>query len=276
MKDYQKVQTTIKNGLPALFLTLRQYVEKEIELERVMRVSVLLARSGVHKNNSVFKEIEKNCLRDQKADGGWIGVEDSIWSVAFLKEFGLYSKTYEHGLNWLKNQELESGGWGKTNRDFGRIPITGLLLYLLPELSTKQSLEWLENEWKREFLRNPKLTYKGAFSLMALKSTSSKFADSALFDKTVEWLASQQNEDYGWGPCKAHPVGSTPFYTGVALTGLLQYPNMINYNVIVNGLKWIEKNQLEDGLWPDHYIEEGSIWSFYALTKGYKFLKERQ
>ena len=60
------------------------------------------------------------------------------------------------------------------------------------------------------------------------------------------------------------------------MTGLLQYPNRIDPKVITKGLKWIEKNQLQDGLWPDHYIEEGSIWSFYALTEGYKLLKERQ
>jgi len=41
-------------------------------------------------------------------------------------------------------------------------------------------------------------------------------------------------------------------------------------------LKWIKRNQLGDGLWADHYIEEGSAWCFYALTEGYKFLKGSQ
>jgi len=272
----KRYDLTIQKGLTALLLVLNQHLEKGIELERLVRLVVLLVKSGANKQNSVLKEIAEQCKLKQKADGGWIGVEDSVWSVAFLKEFREYSQEYRCGLDWLKKQQLKSGGWGKTSRDIGRIPITGLLLYLLPELSNKDSLRWLENEWKKDFSLNPKLTYKGAFSLMALRSTNYQFADSNLFDNTLDWLASQQNEDYGWGPCKGHPSGSTPFCTGVAITGLLQYPKRIDQNVITNGLKWIEKNQLEDGLWPDHYIEEGSIWSFYALTKGYKLLKGRQ
>ncbi len=134
------------------------------------------------------------------------------------------------------------------------------------------SLRWLENEWKKEFSINPKLTYKSAFTLMISKKNNYQFIDNNLFNNTIDWLASQQNEDYGWGPCKGQPIGSTPLYTGIAITGLLQYPERVNQNVIANGLNWIEKKQLENGLWPDHYIEEGSIWSLYALIEGYKLL----
>lgn len=269
-------QKAIHNGLIALFLTLKQYLEKPIDLERTVRVAVLLIKSGADKNSQIIQEIRKLCLLQQKSDGGWLGVEDSLWSVAFLKEFEDYSQEYGRGLDWLKKQQLKCGGWGKTTRDIGRIPITGLLLCLLPELSNKESLLWLENEWKKDFLLNPKLTYKGAFSLMALKSCNHQFVESNLLDKTIDWLASQQNEDYGWGPCRDHPIGSTPFCTGVALTGLLQYPERVDRNVIATGLEWLEKNQLEDGLWPDHYIEEGSAWSFFTLTEGYRLLKARQ
>lgn len=269
-------QETVRKGLASLLAVLRQYLDKEIEVERISRVAVLLIKSGANANNFVFQEIAARCSREQKSDGGWIGVEDSFWSVAFLKEFNCYFQEYERGLDWLKAQKLKNAAWGKTTRDTGRIPITGALLYLLPELSSNASFEWLEREWKREFLLNPKLTYKGAFSLMALKSNGYQFLDGNLFDKTISWLVTQQNDDYGWGPSKSHPVGSTPFCTGVVLTGLLQYPDRVNRSVIVNGLKWIQKNQLKDGLWPDHYIEEGSAWSFYALTEGYKFLKGKR
>jgi len=266
----------IQKGLAAILLTLKQYLEKEIELERVVRVALLLIKSGVNQNNSIFQAIAKRCLVEQKNDGGWIGVEDSIWCVAFLKEFQEYPNEYKRGLEWLKKQKLKSGGWGKTKRDIGRIPITGILLFLLPELSNKDSLGWLENKWKKEFSYNPKLTYKSAFTLMTLKSNDYQFDDSGLLNNTIDWLTSQQNEDYGWGPCKGLPIGSTPFCTGVAMIGLLQYPDRIDQNVISNGLNWIENNQLENGLWPDHYIEEGSIWSLYALTEGYKLLKVKQ
>ncbi len=105
-------------------LVLKQYLEKEIELERSARVAVLLMKSGVNKYNSIFQKIVKCCLSEQKDDGGWIGVEDSIWCVAFLKEFEECSQEYQRGLDWLKKQKLKNGSWGKTKRDIGRIPIT--------------------------------------------------------------------------------------------------------------------------------------------------------
>lgn len=269
-------QIAIQKGLTVLLLLLKEYLKKQIELERIVRVAVLLTRGGVNQNNAVFQEIAKRCLAEQKDDGGWIGVEDSIWCAAFLKNFEEYSQAYKSGLDWLEEQKLKNGGWGKTQRDIGRIPITGVLLYLFPELSNVDSLRWLESEWKKEFSLNPKLTYKSAFTLMAFKMNDCQFLDSHLFNDTLDWLISQQNEDYGWGYCQGHPVGSTPFSTGVALTGLLRYPDRIDPNVIANGLKWIEGNQLEEGLWPDHYIEEGSAWAIYALVEGYKFLRTQR
>lgn len=262
--------------MAALSSNVKQSLEKEIEAERIVRVAFLLIKSGAVKQGTVFQDVVEFCVSKQKADGGWIGVEDSVWSVAFLKEYKECSQEYANGLEWLKKQQLGSGGWGKTSRDLPRIPITGILLFLLPELSNIKSLGWLESEWRGDFASNPKLTYKGAFCLMALKSCNFRFIDVALFDNTLRWLMSQQNEDGGWGPWKGHPVGSTPFCTGVALTGLLQYPKKIDQKVIAIGLEWIEKHQLKNGLWPDHYIEEGSIWSLYALTEGYKFLKGQQ
>jgi squalene cyclase len=261
----------------ALVSNIKQALEKKIEAERIVRVAFLITESGDAKQENIFQKVINFCVSTQKPDGGWIGVEDTIWFVALLKKYSAkYSKEYTDGLEWLKKQQLDGGGWGKNSRDFGRIPITALLLYLLPELVNKDSLCWLENQWKSDFFLDSKLTYKSAFCLMALKKTNHKFADGDLFVETLKWLESQQNEDFGWGPWKGHPVGSSPFCTGVALTGLLQYPDKVDRNVIVNGIQWIEKNQLEDGLWADHYIEEGSAWCFYALTEGYKFLKGSQ
>ena len=46
----------IKRGLIGLFHTLQDYLGKEIELERLCRVAVLLCHCGVDVNNSVFEE----------------------------------------------------------------------------------------------------------------------------------------------------------------------------------------------------------------------------
>jgi hypothetical protein len=269
-------QQAISSGIAALLFVLNQYVSKKMELERVVKVAVLLIKSGVKAENLLFKTIAERCLAEEKLDGGWIGVEDTMWCVSFLKEFGSHRGKRESGLNWLKKCELKSGGWGKTDRDYGRIPVTGLLVYLLPELSRESNMNWLEKEWKKEFSLNPKLTYKGALTLMAFRKAGYQFVDKNLFEDTLSWLASEQNDDHGWGPGKYHPVGSSPLCTSIALAGLLQYPDKVDWKVIANGLKWIEKNQLENGLWADHYIEEGSAWCLYALTEGYRFLRESQ
>ena len=271
-----KYQEITRKGVLALMRILPQYFSKQIDLERISRIALLLIKSGMNKNNKIFSEIVDNCSLTQKIDGGWVGVEDSVWSTALLKEYENYHQNYTHGLEWLKTQSLDHGEWGKSIRDLGRIPLTGLLLYLLPELASENCLNWLEEKWKKDFYLNPKLTYKAAFLLMSYRSTGFNSVDVPIFNLTVNWLKSQQNEDHGWGPWKGHPTGSSPFCTGMALTGLLQYPESVDRKVIVNGLGWIEKNQLEDGLWADHFIEEGSAWCFYALTEGYKFLKGSQ
>ena len=236
---------------------------------------MLLRQSGVNANNSIFKKIARRCLAKQKNDGGWIGVEDSILCVAFLREFEEYEykNAFKSGLNWLEKQKLKEGGWGKTKRDAGRIPITGILLYLLPELSNIDSCRWLENEWKKEFGLHPRLTYKGAFTLMALKRNNHQFIDNDLLDNSLNWLICQQNEDRGFGPWKGHSMGSDPWCTGVSIIGLLQYPSKVPERAVSNGLEWLKEKQLPNGLWPYHYIEEGSGWALYALARGYSFLE---
>ena len=261
----------IQRGLIGLFRTLQEYLDKGIELERLCRVAVLLGQSGVNRNNSVFKKIAKRCFAEQKMDGGWVGVEDSVWCVAFLRAFEEYHDAFENGLSWLEDQKLKCGGWGKTKRDVGRIPITGTLLYLLPELSDHDSCKWLEDEWKREFSLRPRLTYKCAFALMGLQKSGYQFIESELLDNSVQWLVSQQNEDCGFGPWTGHSVGSDPWCTGVSVIGLLQYPDKVSESIIINSLKWLDAKQLPNGLWSCHYVDEGSSWALYALAKGYCF-----
>ncbi len=270
--NFNKKTISIQKGIRSLLQIIQDFFNKGIELERICRVAMLLYQSGVNKNNSIFQKIAKRCLDEQNDDGGWVGVEDSIWCVAFLKNFEEYSQGYKRGFDWLKKQKLSDGGWGKTNRDSGRIPITGCLFYLLPELSNPGSLKWLENEWKKEFNLDQKLTYKCAFTLMAFNRSKYQFNSSYLFSDSLDWLISQQNDDYGFGPWKGHSMGSDPWCTGISLIGLLQYPDKVPKQLIYNSLEWLKEKQLPNGLWSYHYIEEGSIWALYALTEGYRFL----
>ena len=41
-------------------------------------------------------------------------------------------------------------------------------------------------------------------------------------------------------------------------------------------LEWLKEKQLPNGLWPYHYIDDGSAWALFALTMGYSFLNGRR
>jgi squalene cyclase len=271
-KDLTESFLSLQRGVFALISVVKDFLRKEIELERTCRVALLLCRSGVDSNVSIFQYLAKKCASEQKGDGGWLGVTDTLWCASFLSLYGDYSESVQKALTWLDKQKHDDGSWGRFKRDKGRIPITGLILSFLPQLASQSSLEWLEREWEREREIEPKLTYKAAFTLMAFKANAYQPSDEALIPQAMEWLANQQSDDFGWGPCKNHPVGSTPFCTGLALLGLLQYPEYISRDVFRKGLVWLVQNQLPEGLWADHYIEEGSSWAFYALSQVLTYL----
>ena len=275
-EQMERGENFVKKGLLALLSTTREYQRKGIELGRICRIAVLLEKGGLNYNNSIFFDLAERCISEQKDDGGWIDVYDSVWCASFLENFNNYEGNNEQVHNWLRKQNHVDGSWGRSKRDIGRIPITGLLSYLHPKISTKKSLNWLENEWKKELKTSPVLTYKGAFTLLAINETKYHPDDSDLIPRSVRLLIGQQNEDGGWGPCKGHPTGSDPFCTGVVLLSLLQNHKNINKSTIELGVDWLEKNQLDNGLWPYHYIEEGSAWAFYALSEGYKLLRSQQ
>lgn len=272
--DLKGEKAVIQRGVTALIHIMQEFLLKEIELERICRVAVLLHQGGVNPNNSIFHKLAERCVSTQKEDGGWLSVVETMWCATYLYMFEDSSSQVEQAIYWLKTQRHKDGSWGRTKRDMGRIPVTALILSLLPELNSEKSLLWVEKEWMREWNLGTKLTYKGAFSLMAFSKNNYQ-PNSQLIHQIIQWLESEQNDDFGWGPFKNHPVGSTPFCTGVALIGLLQYPDKVNPKVLKDSLEWLKNNQLPSGLWADHYIEEGSGWAFFALSKLMSYLKNK-
>ena len=144
---------------------------------------------------------------------------------------------------------------------------------MLPHLSDQKAVDWIKNEWRNDFNSNTRLTYKGAFFLLGLH-TSGVFIDSCpLIKETYSYLTSEQNDDGGFGPWKDHPIGSEPWSTGIVLLGLLTYTELTNREVIEKAVNWLVENQLPNGLWPYHYIEEGSAWAFWGLVEALKYLE---
>lgn len=238
---------------------------KNIELKRITKTAALLLVSGISKN-SIPQQVIERCLKEQKHDGGWVSVADTMWNVFFLKELNAekYSHNIDLGLDYLRTQRNEEGLWGRSCRDISRIPVTGILLYLLPELAEQENLYLLEQLWQAE---KNSLTYKAAYTLMAFKRNEYNPEDKDLIADTVQWLIENQKEDGGYSPWKKHPVDSDVYCTGVASIGLIQYPEIVEPQVLERTFKWLTKNQLNSGVWKFHEIEDGASWGLFALVE---------
>lgn len=271
-----ELELTFHHAILPLLQTINNFLQKEIELTRLCRLAVLLIKSGVNPNTFLFEKIAEKCIARQRSDGGWSDVPETMWCGSFLNLLNDYPTSVEKALKWINEQSIGMQGWGNSIRDSARIPVTGLILYLFPQLSSDVNLKWLESEWKKELQSEPCLSYKAAFTLMAFCTNKYSPGDKEIISKTLHWLVGQQNDNGGWGPWKDHPVGSDPWCTGICLVSLLHYPDELPRKVLRNGLKWIKEKQLPNGLWAYHYIEDGSAWALYALNMGYSLLSNRK
>jgi len=274
--DFIHTENAIQNGIDALSQIVEEFLKKNIELVRVCRTAVLLMECGVNPFNAVFNELVYKCIKYQRKDGGWTDVEETLWCTTFLAIYENYLDKVYKAINWLEKQEHKDGCWGKSVRDFGRIPLTSLLLCFLPQLKSETRLKWLEDKWCWEQKLQPNLTYKAALTIMAFSRHNFNPEHNQLLNKTLAWICGQQNEDGGWGPWRNHPIGSDPWCTGICLVSLLHFPDILSKDLLNTGLKWIMEKQLSTGLWAYHYIEDGSAWALYALTKGSSILSRRK
>ena len=152
-----------------------------------------------------------------------------------------------------------------------RIPVTGLALYLLPEIADEKTLMWLEDTCLKE---KNSLTYKAAYTLLAFNSCSYIPYTKNLVQDTCSWLASQQQVSGGFAPWLDHPVGENVYCTAVAMLALICQNDTKLTSVIYKAYDYLCSSQLKSGVWPYHEIEDGAGWGLLALTKGEIYLEE--
>lgn len=241
---------------------LRQLIKHDIELLRIARTAALMLQGGLSPN-SVPPEIMNRVVSEQRPDGGWVGPDDTMWILLFLKLMGKSdTTTYASGLEYLCHNRQENC-WGRSSRDIPRIPVTGRILYFLPELNTSENLEHLLALWQKE---KNSLTYKAAYTIMACRKFGYSY-DEEIVRSAITWLKNQQNDDGGFGPWKNHPAGSDVFCTSVVVLGLAQYAfsdDLVAF--IKRSLTWMQSTQIPNGLWPYHQIEDGASWGFFTLN----------
>lgn len=243
---------------------------KNIEIRRITKTCALLLLSGLSPYD-IPKKILDKCLSSQKDDGGFIGNIDTLWNIKFLEFYPEYQKEYNRAIEWIVSNNGDEGGFGRSKRDIHRIPVTGLILYFLPEVATKKNLEWLEEKWTSEI---NSLTYKAAYTILAFnKNHYIPSTNKKLIYETAAWLCSQQENSGGFAPWLNHPVGENVYCTAVALIALISMQNNSYKETIEKAYNYLCKTQLKSGIWPYHEIEDGTSWGVYALSHAKNYLE---
>ena len=259
----------------ALIQTISDFLNRRLPLRRIILVASIFKDCSIELPTTDI--LVRRLLKEQHKDGGWVDCEDTAWSLFYINE-NMHKKRVIDGLSWLEGERKEKKGWGFCKRDHPNIPITGQILYLLPEINSHiEAAKWLENQWEKDIESYVKLDYKGAWYVLAYTRLFEKVQLSKeLFEKTVQYLLKEQRNDGSWGPWRKHPAGDDFYSTGVSMTALALSYNVTGnrkiYAALSKSIKWIKNNQLENGLLPTHYIEEGSAWIFWGWSKALSLL----
>lgn len=261
----------INRATVSLLNMTREMYRKGIEISRITKTSALLLLSGLSRRD-INPEIITRCLDSQKSDGGFVGNTDTIWACKLLEYYPEFREQRRAAIRWLTGNNGAEPGFGRSKRDMHRIPVTGLALYLLPELGDPETLNWLAGLWMSE--RNS-LTYKAAYTLLAFRQCGFQREKPELARETVDWLISQQQSSGGFAPWRDHPVGENVYCTAIAMLGIMSDCDCSHTDVIARARAYLCATQLRSGIWPYHEIEDGSAWGLYALTQAELYLETR-
>ena len=265
----------IEKAILALAHFLYQGMQQKLEPIRLARAGYALLSSGCSvSGNFPGDSLSVYLAGNQQKDGGWADVEETLWCLGYFNAFGeRYDTEIANGWKWLTSVQLPCGAWGKSERDQPRISVTALTAALVPKVVDSSTLKWLANQWEADLASPTQLTYKGAFYL--LTQTHSKVSrDDELVIRTISYLAGEQAEDGGFGPWKGHPLGSDPWSTGVVLWGLSRVGKFVPRQTIEQALAWLKSNQLPNGLWPYHYLDDGTAMALIGISSVLPILAE--
>ena len=256
-------------AIVSLLNMTRGMMNKHIEISRITKTVALLLMSGLSVRD-VDPKIVRTCLDSQKIDGGFIGNSDTIWNIKLLEYYPEYCEQRRRALDWLKHGNGSEPGYGRSKRDMHRIPVTGLALYLLPELADDATCAWLEHIWLTE---KNSLTYKAAYTLLAFRKNNYLPRHNTLIDDAVAWLVSQQQDSGGFSPWRDHPVGENVYCTALATLALIAQEEESLNQSIIKAYDYLCSTQLSSGIWAYHEIEDGASWGLLALTDCEMYLR---
>ena len=254
----------------ALEAILADFVSRGLPHRRVARLAGLLLLSGVDGRAAKWPDVAGYLASKQGAGGAWVDCEDTAWCSWVLCRLGAFPEIRTRSTAWLA-AERSGGGWGYCSRDLPSIPITATVRLLAPALRDDRSNGWLRETWA-EYLSGPvRLSYKAAWYLLA----SDQGGKTDLGKRTLEHLIADQRESGGWGPWRDHPAAADCFSTGIAMWAVAsQAADARSAEVLRRAMAWCESERLDNGLFPTHFIEEGSAWIHLGWAAALRHLAE--
>ena len=263
------MQCTLQNSVLFLSQFLIASLKKDLDIFRLAQAGLLLIRSGGSPVSPLMHDICQTIASMQKEDGGYTDVRETLFSISLLNEIGEYRQEVAEGEKWLINERFPDGGWGYSRRDRMRIPITGLVHVFVPNLSSKESCNWMISEWQNDRQKNSLLSYKTAFLMMSIPEK----INAELIGELEKNLLSEQEENGGFGPWRQHPAGPDAWCTGIALLALSRRDTTEGYNAGLKALKYLKESQCPQGFWPYHYLDTGASWALYGMSS---FIRSHQ
>ena len=248
-------------------------ITRSLEPVRLARGATALLLAGNKESGNLFRRVAEQLIQSQRPDGGWSDPEETAWAISCISLVrGREDPAMQAATNWLNNARLSTGGWGRHPRDQARIPITALIASLVPEAFKREDIDWLQNEWARDFRGPVRLSYKAGFYLLAMP----KDQENELIGQTIAHLAQDQNSDGGFAPWRDHPMGSEAWSTGVVLWGLSRWRDKVDPAILERALDWLQKKQLPSGYWPYHYLDDGASLALIGAVEAMKALAAKE
>ncbi len=259
----------IAPAVDQLITFLDDAISRSLEPVRLARDATALLLAGNNISGNLFRRAVEQLIQSQRPDGGWSDPEETAWAISCICLVrGLEDPVVQAATKWLNDVRLSTGGWGRHPRDQARIPVTALISFLAPEALKREDIDWLQNEWARDFCGPVRLSYKAGFYLLAMPQG----LENKLIGQTIAHLAQDQNSDGGFAPWKDHPMGSEAWSTGVVLWGLSRWKDKVDSAILERALNWLHKTQLPSGYWPYHYLDDGASLALIGAVAAMKAL----
>ncbi len=249
-------------------LLLNKYFENNLELKKILPLAIICK---LYNNlpRKTLKQITARVIQEQKDDGAWTDLYESILSASFLllvKDSVIINpikQSQKNFLEYLCGYLKNRSAFGYSDRDRNRIPITSRILIYLAKIQWQKTdlnktLKWLKNEWLLDYKNGIASCYKAADVLMA--NSIYHFLSQEYLSSALEFLI-ENRMSRGWGVRLKHPAGAIPSITGKVFFSLFPYRNYPNIPKNLFDISCLDKLLVDKEKYREHPQENALFWT---------------